>query len=80
MSSFADCVLVLSCGVDVIMMIDVFLHMQGFGMLSMVAASAAQSAANVVQAGTKEISSKVVHFLIYTCIMIEYVAFICLFD
>ncbi|KAH6824857.1 ARF-GAP domain 7 [Perilla frutescens var. hirtella] len=32
---------------------------QGFGMLSMVAASAAQSAANVVQAGTKEISSKV---------------------
>lgn len=30
-------------------------------MLSMVAASAAQSAANVVQAGTKEISSKVFH-------------------
>nr|GMC80603.1 probable ADP-ribosylation factor GTPase-activating protein AGD6 [Ipomoea batatas] len=32
---------------------------QGFGRLSMVAASAAQSAANVVQAGTKEIASKV---------------------
>ncbi|PIN11208.1 ADP-ribosylation factor GTPase activator [Handroanthus impetiginosus] len=32
---------------------------QGFGMLSMVAASAAQSAANVVQAGSKEITSKV---------------------
>ncbi|KAL7169939.1 hypothetical protein ACSBR2_034899 [Camellia fascicularis] len=32
---------------------------QGFGRLSMVAASAAQSAANVVQASTKEISSKV---------------------
>ncbi|GAA0159576.1 GTPase-activating protein [Lithospermum erythrorhizon] len=32
---------------------------QGFGRLSMVAASAAQSAANVVQVGTKEISSKV---------------------
>ncbi|XP_047954944.1 probable ADP-ribosylation factor GTPase-activating protein AGD6 [Salvia hispanica] len=32
---------------------------QGFGMLSMVAASAAQSAASAVQAGTKEISSKV---------------------
>ena len=32
---------------------------QGFGKLSMVAASAAQSAANVVQAGTKELSSKV---------------------
>ncbi|KAI9154039.1 hypothetical protein LWI28_020213 [Acer negundo] len=32
---------------------------QGFGRLSLVAASAAQSAANVVQAGTKEISSKV---------------------
>ncbi|XP_065852235.1 ADP-ribosylation factor GTPase-activating protein AGD7-like [Euphorbia lathyris] len=32
---------------------------QGFGKLSLVAASAAQSAANVVQAGTKEISSKV---------------------
>ncbi|KAI8556563.1 hypothetical protein RHMOL_Rhmol05G0263300 [Rhododendron molle] len=32
---------------------------QGFGRLSMVAASAAQSAATVVQAGTKEISSKV---------------------
>ncbi|KAE9447840.1 hypothetical protein C3L33_20271, partial [Rhododendron williamsianum] len=31
---------------------------QGFGRLSMVAASAAQSAATVVQAGTKEISSK----------------------
>nr|GMD96965.1 probable ADP-ribosylation factor GTPase-activating protein AGD6 [Ipomoea batatas] len=31
----------------------------GFGRLSMVAASAAQSAANVVQAGTKEIASKV---------------------
>ncbi|CAK7333841.1 unnamed protein product, partial [Dovyalis caffra] len=31
---------------------------QGFGRLSMVAASAAQSAANVVQAGTKEITSK----------------------
>ncbi|XP_031258117.1 probable ADP-ribosylation factor GTPase-activating protein AGD6 [Pistacia vera] len=32
---------------------------QGFGRLSLVAASAAQSAANVVQAGTKELSSKV---------------------
>ncbi|KAK6152479.1 hypothetical protein DH2020_015114 [Rehmannia glutinosa] len=32
---------------------------QGFGMLSMAAASAAQSAASVVQAGTKEITSKV---------------------
>ncbi|EXC31018.1 ADP-ribosylation factor GTPase-activating protein AGD7 [Morus notabilis] len=31
---------------------------QGFGRLSLVAASAAQSAANVVQAGTKEITSK----------------------
>ena len=33
--------------------------MQGFGRLSMVAASAAQSAAVVVQAGTKDFSSKV---------------------
>ncbi|CAJ1897312.1 unnamed protein product [Sphenostylis stenocarpa] len=32
---------------------------QGFGKLSLAAASAAQSAANVVQAGTKEISAKV---------------------
>ncbi|KAK3031694.1 hypothetical protein RJ639_035280 [Escallonia herrerae] len=32
---------------------------QGFGRISVVAASAAQSAANVVQAGTKELSSKV---------------------
>eukprot|EP00262_Sarcandra_glabra_P014058 TRINITY_DN4020_c0_g1_i1.p1 TRINITY_DN4020_c0_g1~~TRINITY_DN4020_c0_g1_i1.p1 ORF type:complete len:460 (+),score=74.89 TRINITY_DN4020_c0_g1_i1:312-1691(+) len=32
---------------------------QGFGRLSLVAASAAQSAANVVQAGTKELTSKV---------------------
>ncbi|KAJ6827959.1 ADP-ribosylation factor GTPase-activating protein AGD7 [Iris pallida] len=32
---------------------------QGFGRLSVVAASAAQSAANVVQAGTKELTSKV---------------------
>ncbi|KAK4759629.1 hypothetical protein SAY87_022760 [Trapa incisa] len=32
---------------------------QGLGKLSMVAASAAQSAANVVQAGTKELTSKV---------------------
>ncbi|CAL9059780.1 probable ADP-ribosylation factor GTPase-activating protein AGD6 [Musa acuminata AAA Group] len=32
---------------------------QGFGRLSMVAASAAQSAANVVQASTKELTSKV---------------------
>ncbi|XP_068634835.1 ADP-ribosylation factor GTPase-activating protein AGD7-like [Aristolochia californica] len=32
---------------------------QGFGRLSIVAASAAQSAANVVQAGTKELTSKV---------------------
>lgn len=32
---------------------------QGFGKLSLVAASAAQSAATVVQAGTKEFSSKV---------------------
>ncbi|CAI9779037.1 unnamed protein product [Fraxinus pennsylvanica] len=32
---------------------------QGFGRLSVVAASAAQSAANVVQAGTKEFTSKV---------------------
>ncbi|KAG5242965.1 PDE1 SUPPRESSOR family protein [Salix suchowensis] len=32
---------------------------QGFGKLSMVAASAAQSAANVVHAGTKELTSKV---------------------
>lgn len=32
---------------------------QGFGRLSLVAATAAQSAANVVQAGTKEITSKV---------------------
>ncbi|GMN47592.1 hypothetical protein TIFTF001_016758 [Ficus carica] len=34
----------------------------GFGRLSLVAASAAQSAANVVQAGTKEITSKVFSF------------------
>ena len=33
--------------------------MQGIGRLSFVAASAAQSAANVVQAGTKEFTSKV---------------------
>jgi len=33
--------------------------LQGIGKLSLVAASAAQSAANVVQAGTKEITSKV---------------------
>nr|GMD46569.1 probable ADP-ribosylation factor GTPase-activating protein AGD6 [Ipomoea batatas] len=33
---------------------------QGLGKLSMVAASAAQSAANVVQAGTKEITTKVI--------------------
>lgn len=32
---------------------------QGLGKLSVVAASAAQSAANVVQAGTKEFTSKV---------------------
>ncbi|KAG6771538.1 hypothetical protein POTOM_022908 [Populus tomentosa] len=32
---------------------------QGFGKLSMVAASAAQSAANVVQAGTKDLTSKI---------------------
>ena len=32
---------------------------QGIGKLSVVAASAAQSAANVVQAGTKEFTSKV---------------------
>ncbi|XP_022855805.1 probable ADP-ribosylation factor GTPase-activating protein AGD6 [Olea europaea var. sylvestris] len=32
---------------------------QGFGKLSMVAASAAQSAANVVQTGTKDFTSKV---------------------
>ncbi|KAJ7977099.1 ADP-ribosylation factor GTPase-activating AGD7-like protein [Quillaja saponaria] len=32
---------------------------QGFGKLSLVAASAAQSAANVVQAGTKELTTKV---------------------
>lgn len=32
---------------------------QGFGRLSLVAASAAQSAANVVQAGTKELTTKV---------------------
>lgn len=37
--------------------------MQGFGRLSMVAASAAQSAANVVQAGTKELTSKVFRFV-----------------
>ena len=66
MGSFADYVLCFNCGVDVIVMIDLFLHMQGFGMLSMVAASAAQSAVNVVQAGTKEISSKVALFLLYS--------------
>lgn len=39
---------------------DVFSVMsQGFGRLSLVAASAAQSAATVVQAGTKELTSKV---------------------
>ena len=37
--------------------------MQGFGKLSMVAASAAQSAANVVHAGTKELTSKVFGFV-----------------
>lgn len=36
---------------------------QGFGKLSMVAASAAQSAANVVQAGTKDLTSKVFGFV-----------------
>ena len=35
---------------------------QGFGKLSLVAASAAQSAANVVQAGTKELTTKVFTF------------------
>lgn len=39
-------------------------HWQGFGRLSLVAASAAQSAANAVQAGTKELSSKVIWILI----------------
>lgn len=38
---------------------NVVLCTQGFGRLSVVAASAAQSAANVVQAGTKEFTSKV---------------------
>lgn len=42
--------------------------MQGFGKLSMVAASAAQSAANVVQAGTKELTSKVFGFVSLACI------------
>lgn len=35
---------------------------QGFGKLSLVAASAAQSAANAVQAGTKELTTKVLSF------------------
>ena len=37
----------------------IFISVQGIGKLSLVAASAAQSAANVVQAGTKEITTKV---------------------
>jgi ADP-ribosylation factor GTPase-activating protein 1 len=36
---------------------------QGFGRLSLVAASAAQSAASVVQTGTKEFTSKVTNYL-----------------
>lgn len=36
-----------------------FRFLQGLGRLSLVAASAAQSAASVVQAGTKEITAKV---------------------
>lgn len=35
------------------------MFVQGLGKLSVVAASAAQSAANVVQAGTKEFTTKV---------------------
>lgn len=38
---------------------SLFFSLQGFGRLSLAAQSAAQSAANVVQASTKEISSKV---------------------
>jgi|APAra0007618328_1042625.scaffolds.fasta_scaffold00311_4 hypothetical protein len=36
---------------------------KGFGRLSLVAASAAQSAASVVQTGTKEFTSKVTNYL-----------------
>ena len=35
---------------------------QGFGKLSVVAASAAKSAASVVQAGTKELATKVFYY------------------
>jgi hypothetical protein len=40
---------------------------QGFGRLSLVAASAAQSAAGVVQVGTKEIQSKVCQLPVSYC-------------
>lgn len=44
---------------------------QGFGRLSLAAASAAQSAANVVQAGTKELTSKVPYlFIKYSHILV----------
>lgn len=43
----------------VLIVTKVVLYTQGFGKLSMVAASAAQSAANVVQTGTKDFTSKV---------------------
>lgn len=65
---YVGCLILLICIVDIIG--DIILHMQGFGMLSMAAASAAHSAANVVQAGTKEITSKVVWSL-FTGILIE---------
>ena len=38
------------------------MFIQGLGKLSFVAASAAQSAASVVQAGTKELTTKVFSF------------------
>lgn len=40
------------------------LFMQGLGKLSVVAASAAQSAASVVQAGTKDFTTKVFWFTV----------------
>lgn len=43
-------------------MSECLISIQGFGKLSLVAASAAQSAANAVQAGTKELTTKVLNF------------------
>lgn len=45
-----------------------FFFFQGFGRLSLVAASAAQSAASVVQAGTKDLTSKVL-FTVLTILL-----------